>query len=223
MDSLTLSTERDITVPGVNEILVTEEHIFVTDIDRHKLIKMDKNGTVLNSVGGEGSCSSPGHFNFPNGLRQSKEKEIYVCDSDNYRIQVFDEDLNLIRVIGARGGMDGCFDSPTDLELDNSGNIYVVEQYNHRIQVLTPEGRHIRYIGRPGTNPGELYNPVSAAMHSDMIYITEPFNGRVSIFSLTGEFVTALSHGLTRPECIAIDEDGYITITCSEPSVMVKF
>ena len=221
MNSLTLSTEKVITVPGVNEIVVTKEHIFVTDIDHHKLIKMDKNGTVLNSVGGEGS--DPGQFVFPNGLRQSKEKEIYVCDSDNDRIQVFDEDLNLIRIIGENDELEGSLFSPTDLELDNCGNIYVAEQNNHRIQVLTPEGRHIRYIGRPGANPGELDYPVSAAIHRNMIYVTEPLRNRVSVFTLTGEFVTTFGHSLSRPECIAIDEDGYIYITCMEQNFIVKF
>ena len=181
---------------------------------------MDLNGIVINSVGEKGS--NPGQFNFPNGIRQSKEKELYVCDTTNHRIQVFDEGLNLIRVIGKWGEMDGFFNVPCDLDFDEAGNIYVVEQKNHRIQVLTPEGRHIRYIGRPGANPGELNNPVSPAIHRNMIYVTEMGGGRISVFTLSGEFVTTFGHQLPRPECIAIDEDGYIHITCNK-TLLVTF
>ena len=217
----TRSIEMVIKVPGVNDILVAEEHIFATDVDQHRVVKMDRNGIVVKSVGGVGS--NPGEFSFPNSIRQNKDKEIYVCDGrSNSRIQVFDEDLNLLRIIGKRGTSNGCFESPGDLDFDEAGNIYVVEQRNHRIQVLTPEGQHIRYIGRHGVNPGELSDPLSPAIHRNMIYVTEPFNRRVSVFTLAGEFVTTFGHKLSRPECIAIDEDGYIHVTSNE-QVIVTF
>ena len=143
-----------------------------------------------------------------------------MCDSNNHRIQVLDEDLNLIRVIGEQGERNGCFKFPADLDFDESGNVYVVEYDDHRIQVLTPEGRHIRYIGRPGANPGELNNPCSPAIHRNMIYVTEAEGGRISVFTLTGEFVTTFGHKLSCPECIAIDEDGYIHVTRNKEAIV---
>ena len=212
LDSVTRSTERVIRLPGDGETLITMDYIFSGDIDHKRVHKMDRSGTVIKSVGEEGS--NPGQFAFPNGIRQNG-KEIYVVDGGkNSRIQVFDEDLNLLRIIGERGTDDGCFNEPCDLDFDESGNIYIVEQYNHRIQVLTPEGGHIRYIGRPGANPGELNSPASAAIHRNMIYVTEIKGSCISVFTLTGEFVTTFGHKLPRPECIAIDEDGYIHVTC---------
>ena len=219
LDSSTRLTEKIVKLSGVNEILVTQEHIYAGDVDRHRVVKMDRNGTIIKSAGGEGN--NPGQFNFPNGIRQSKNKEIYVCDGGNHRIKVFDEDLNLIRIIGEEGESEGFFKSPDDLDFDEAGNIYVVEQENHRIQVLTPEGQHIRYIGRPGANLGELNNPVSAAIHRNMIYVTEADNERISVFTLTGEFVTTFGDNLPRPECIAIDEDGYIHITCNKEGFVI--
>ena len=179
---------------------------------------MDRNGTVLKSIGGRGT--NPGQFIFPIGIRQGREREIYVCDSYNHRIQVLDEDLDLIRVIGEQGERNGCFEFPADLDFDEAGNIYVVERDNHRIQVLTTEGRHIRYIGRPGVNLGELNNPISPAIHRNMIYVTEFEGKRISVFTLTGEFVSTFGHKLSRPECIAIDEDGYIHVTCNTEAIV---
>ena len=51
LDSLTRSIEGVIKVPGVNEILVTQNYIYAGDIEQDRVHKMDKNGTVLKSVG----------------------------------------------------------------------------------------------------------------------------------------------------------------------------
>ena len=221
LDSLTRLVERVIELPGVNEVLVTQEYIFATDDYRHRVVKIDRNGVIIKSVGEEGT--NPGDFGYPNGIRQNKDGEIYVCDSYNCRVQVFDENLNLLRVIGEAGMANGCFESPDDLDFDEAGNIYVAEQYNHRIQVLTPEGQHIRYIGRPGVNPGpgELDHPVSPAIHRNRIYVTEIKVQRVSVFTLTGELVTTFGHDLSLPYCLTIDEDGYIYVTSNEKTLTV--
>ena len=116
----------------------------------------------------------------------------------------------------------GCFNVPCDLDFDEAGNIYVTEYDNHRIQVLTPEGQHIRYIGRPGADPGEFKEPVSPAIHRNMIYVTEVKNERLSVFTLAGEFVTiAFGHNLSRPYCLDIDEDGYIYVTSNEKALTI--
>ena len=221
LDSLTRSVEKTIEVPGVQDVLVTQDHIFAGDVNCHKVLKMDKNGTVVKSVGRTGS--NPGEFIFPNGIRQSKEKEIYVCDSFNNRIQIFDEDLNLIRIIGGeQGDGDGCFNIPNTLDFDEVGNIYVTDERNHRVQVLTAEGQHIRNIGSCGSEPGELQQPASAVVHKNMIYIADYANGRISVFKLTGEFVTTFGHGLSSPGSVDVDEDGYVHVSC-HPGVITTF
>jgi hypothetical protein len=53
-----------------------------------KIKAMD--GCLLKSVGGRGN--QPGQFKWPNGITCSKEGEIYVCNTMNSRIQVFDKD-----------------------------------------------------------------------------------------------------------------------------------
>ena len=48
----------------------------------------------------EGTCSIGGlekgiaKFDLPNGLRISQYNELYLCDSNNHRVQIFDLDLN---------------------------------------------------------------------------------------------------------------------------------
>ncbi len=202
-----------ITISGMYGADIDANFIYLSCTTEDRVVKVDLNTLkVVNSVGTQGS--DPGHFDYPNGIRLSKDNELYVCDSSNHRVQVFDQSLQLLRTIGGQGSGNRHFYSPDDLDFDDDGNIYVVEQLNHRIQVLTPQGKYIRTIGRYGNGPGELSKPISPAIHRGMLYVTDKNNKRISVFKTTGEFVTTFGEGvLSSPESIAIDENGYIYVT----------
>ena len=221
LENTSLNIMKTLESPGVFEMLIVKEYLFYTDLIQHRVVKADLNGTTISSTGTRGD--KPGQFNFPNGIRLSKDGEIYVCDSNNHRVQVFNQDLKLLRIIGSHGTADGCLRSPDDLDFDEAGNIYVVEQDNHRVQVLTPQGEHIRNIGQYGSGKGELSRPVSAAIHRNMVYVTDSVNKRISVFTTMGDFITTFGEGiLTHPECIAIDDNGHIFVT-DERTRVVKF
>lgn len=213
LDASTRSVVRTIEMPGVFEVMVDTPHIYISDSKRNRVIKMDlRDARIIKTTGYPGV--SPGEFQCPNGIRLSKDDEVYVCDTYNHRIQVFDKDLNLIRVIGSKGDGNGFFNVPNDLDFDEAGNLYVVDNHNHRIQVLTPQGRHIRNIGEFGTKEGYLRHPCSAAIQRDLIYITDRINRRIAVYKITGEFVATFGEGtMSLPECIAIDDEGYIHVT----------
>ena len=211
LNSMTKAIERVIEMVGACEVLVTQEYIYATDFLRNQVVKLNKSGTVLQSLGEEGK--NPGQFDFPNGIRQSKN--IYVCDTNNHRIQVIDEDLKVIRAIEAG------FNKPADLDFDEPGNIYVTELENHRVQVLTPEGQHICNIGAPGSGPGELNHPVSPAISRNLLYVTDIDSNHISVFKTTGEFIAVFGEGIQRPECLAIDEDGYIHVTSNRSTIVM--
>ena len=74
--------------------------IAIDDMDvtsDHKLQEFTSSGELIRCVGQRGS--KEGEFNIPLGLALHNN-QVYVCDSDNHRIQVFDLDLNFIRFIG---------------------------------------------------------------------------------------------------------------------------
>ncbi len=213
LDPSSLNIKKVInTTPGCNDLLVDSPHIYVTDFVDHKVIKIYMNGSVVASTGSRGS--SPGQFNWPNGIRLSKDNEIFVCDSNNHRIQVFDQDLNFIRILGRYGRGKGCFNYPVDLDFDEDGNIYVTEQDNYRIQILTPCGEHIRYI----VARDHIIRPGSSAIHKGLIYVINVANRGISVFKTTGKFVTS-EENLFNPECIAIDDDGFAYVTDSRSHV----
>lgn len=207
LDSTASNVERTTRFSGVGEIVMNEGFIFATDCEKNRVVKMDMEFRILKSVGTEG-CG-PCKFDMPNGIRMSRDNEIYVCDTHNNRIQVFDTDLNPIRIIG------GCsLREPYDLDFDTLGNLYVVDSGNNRIQVLTTNGENLRNIEICST---------TVAVHRGLVYATNFYEHCISVFTTAGQFVARFGEDdLSDPEGIAIDSDGYVYVS-DERSRITRF
>lgn len=59
---------------------------------------------------------------------------VYVADTDNYRIQKFDSAGGFLAKWGSNGRGDGQFHAPYGVAVDASGNVYVADPDNYRIQ-----------------------------------------------------------------------------------------
>lgn len=205
-------------VNAILEIAIGADFYYAT-VRNNTVIKMDTKGNILKSIGKRGSL--PGEFNIVNGIAL-KGGEVYVCDTGNNRIQVFDEDLNYILSIGMFGHERCRFSKPDNVIFDEDCHIYVVEEGNHRVQVLTPACRHLRFIGTNGSKPGQLDKPVSMAIFRGLVYVVELGNIRVSIFTKTGDFVAIFADGLiSEPDNIAVDGNGYIHVTESRSKLFI--
>ena len=121
----------------------------------------------------------------PNGLRVNKKRELYICDTRNNRVQVFDLyiDLNFKRAFGKYGTGKEQFHFPADVDFDfdSSGNIYVTELNNYHIQVFTCTKHHIRSIGNERVNI--IFRPVNLLMHNENMYVTDSCNHKVWVMN----------------------------------------
>ena len=61
---------------------------------------------------------------------------VYVADTLNHRIQVFDPEGRFLCKWGTEGKGDGQFNEPLGLAIDGAGNVYVADAHNDRIQVF---------------------------------------------------------------------------------------
>ena len=114
---------------------------------QHKLQKFTSSGELIKCVSQKGRKER--EFNDPHGVKLYNN-QVYVCDSYNHRIQVFDLDLNFIRSIGSHGTGRGEFDIIDDVKFDSAGNMYVADFGNARVQILDSSGHFIRAIGEEG-------------------------------------------------------------------------
>ena len=189
---------------------------YIANVNSHSVSKHSKDGRRLEVAGREGS--QQGEFSNPSGIAVIGN-EVYVCDRNNSRIQVFDKHLSYVRSFGCHGNNTGELHWPYDLTPGLDGHIYVTDCDNHRVQIFDPEGHFVHAFGSRGSEKGCLKRPMGICLGTDqLLYVTEYGNHRISVFTTNGEFVHCFcTYGnkkgeLCYPVGVATDRDGFVYI-----------
>lgn len=68
---------------------------------------------------------------------------IYVCDSKENRIQVYNKDGKYLKTIGQKGQGPGELMRPMKVLIGRNGNIYINDDLNYRISIFNSKGKFI--------------------------------------------------------------------------------
>jgi DNA-binding beta-propeller fold protein YncE len=156
-------------------------NIFVSDgYNNSRVAKFTKDGDFVKSIGTRGPA--PGQFNTPHTIASDAKGNIYVGDRGNSRIQVFDPDLNPVRIINnVRAPWAVCISPPNAqgkqylFSADAGGKIYKVDL----------EGNMLGWFGTLGKKTGQFY--WAHEMHcvsENELYVGEAQNWRVQHVTL---------------------------------------
>ena len=172
-----------------------------------------RNISALQQLGTVGVASNTaGQFSFPRAVAVDAEGLIYVADSGNHRVQVFNPDGTFLRQWGSLCKLDtgeGCveggngqFNEPWGIAVGQDGSVYVSDTWNHRIQKFTSEGQFVTKWGKFGSTGGELgeggllYGPRALAIgHDGNLYVMDTGNKRVQVFTPEGSFIAQWGGG----------------------------
>jgi DNA-binding beta-propeller fold protein YncE len=92
---------------------------------------MTTNGMPVAVFGRSGG--GDGEFHSPAGVAVD-DKFIYVSDSGNNRIQIFNRDGVFLAKFGKTGIGQGEFNNPTGISAGQQGRLLVADTNNHRVQ-----------------------------------------------------------------------------------------
>ena len=129
--------------------------------------------------------SGPGEFNFPYDVAVGKEGRLYVVDSGNFRIQIFDHDGRYLKSFGAAGRQPGSFARPKEIAADADGNVYVVDAAFGNFQIFDPEGELLMFIGQRDERDGPARYMLPSGIHVDedgRVYFVDQWFKKVDIF-----------------------------------------
>ena len=86
---------------------------------KHRIQKFTAEGKFLKAFGRQGRGRL--EFYFPTGIGiNHKNKNVYVCDCHNHRLQILNENLTFSGIFGGSGKGDGQFKLPRDVTFDST-------------------------------------------------------------------------------------------------------
>ncbi len=140
-------------------------------------------GELINSIGQRGI--QDGEFNLPIQLTVGPEDRLYVVDSGNFRVQVFQPDGAFLFNFGTVGRLPGQFARPKGIATDPSGNIYVIDTAFGNFQIFNPQGELLMHIGNRGQSgmPGKYMLPAGIDVDEDgRIYVVDQFFRKIDVY-----------------------------------------
>jgi DNA-binding beta-propeller fold protein YncE len=131
-----------------------------------------------------------GGFFHPQALALDDKDNIYVSDTGNHRIRVFNPAGKVLNKFGIQGARLGEFNCPAGITWDQAGNLLVVDEKNYRVQIFTAKGAFKNKFGKRGTSRGEFMAPVGIAVDSKRnIFVTDR-DMRIQVFDPEGYYLT---------------------------------
>ena len=159
------------------------------------------------------STSDLGKFYHPQQIAVDDERNIYVADTGNSRIQKFTYDGQFLSSWELPAFDNGGKQSPVGIAIYEN-NVYVVDEQQHIVQKFDNDGNFILKWGGYGTENGQFIEPRGITIDSNgIVYVADSKNHRIQIFTSDGEFLSTFGKGgfgeskLKTPVDVAVYED----------------
>ena len=153
------------------------DQVLVYDADSFKLLR--KMGTT----GHRHELTTPGDFAKPTGLAVDADGNLYVCDTLNNRIEIFDADGKFVSTFGKAGDGPGYFARPKGVAIDSDNHIWVADGMQDKVQVFNQEWQLLITFGGHGLLPGMFQGLAGIATDkNNRVFTSEIFPGRVQQF-----------------------------------------
>jgi len=193
--------------------------IYVADTWNHRIQKLDDEGNLVTVWGlfgqyGVGDTDMRSAFYGPRGIAAGPDGRVYVADTGNKRIQVFEPDGRFAYQWGRGGALEGYLDEPVGIAVapeeglpaaaggkpESEGSsledgpplagIYVADTWNRRVQVFDEDGTYLRQWAILGWDAGlPEEKPYLAVDGAGYVYVTDPGHYRVLVFDYLGNYV----------------------------------
>ena len=120
--------------------------------------------------------SSPGQFAEPRGLAADARGNIYVADTKNNRIQIFDGNGQFVREFGSKGPGEGQLNEPCGLAVEPQGEVWVADTWNQRIAHFSAEGKP---LGSLVDSERGFFGPRAVIVSRNTLYVADTGNKRI--------------------------------------------
>jgi sugar lactone lactonase YvrE len=145
--------------------------IFITDgYGNSRVVHVTADGKFVHAWGKAGA--GPGEFNAPHAAIVDAKGRLLVCDRDNERIQIFDQEGQLLDTWTGY--------KPFGIAMDGDGTFFVCG--NNQVSQLNANGKVVKSWGKEGVEPGQFKTPhLMTADKDGNLYIAEVSGRRLQM------------------------------------------
>ncbi len=158
--------------------------------------------------------SKQGQVKNPRGMTTDPAGRLYVSDTGNDRVQIFDADGAFLNMFGDGGSKEGNFNDQAGITVNDKGNIYIADPGNKRMQAFNSDGIFLFAVG-PQVGGLALRNPVSVRSGANgNLYILDAALKKVIVTDVNGKFLRVWddSGNMQEPVDMAYDGKAYFYI-----------
>jgi sugar lactone lactonase YvrE len=173
--------------PGGLAIDVENRLLYVADIELDQVVVYDADTLkLLRKLGTpdtKHASTAPGDFARPTGMAVDSDGNLYVADTLNNRIEIFDGDGKFVSTFGKAGDGPGYFSRPKGVAIDSDNHIWVTDGKQDRVQVFNQEFQLLISFGGHGLLPGMFQGITGITIDkNNRVFTSEIFPGRVQQF-----------------------------------------
>jgi uncharacterized protein (TIGR03437 family) len=180
-------------------------NLYVAEVDNNRVRKVSTSGNIVTIAGngkqgfsGDGGSATNAMLNNPHGVGVDAAGNVYVVDTNNYRIRKVDTS-GMINTVAGNGQVSNTKDgvpatsvaltAPWDVKLDAAGNLFISEWLGYRIRKVDTQGiiTTVAGTGNPGfsgdggaATSANLQAPTGIALDAaGAIYIADSIGNRI--------------------------------------------
>lgn len=212
--------------------------IYVADTWNYRMQAFTSAGQFVNMWGraGEFGADAPvdpkDAFWAPRAVAVDSQR-VYVADTGNKRIRVYDLSGQYLYDIGSGGSQEGQLDEPVGVVASADGRVFVADTWNDRISVFRNDGTYLSSFKVSGWYQ-DLGNRPYLALDPkrNLLYVGDPDGGRVLVYDTSGNCVGSFGQlNNTAPDLtqfsivggIAVDDQGFVYVADSGSGRILKF
>jgi tripartite motif-containing protein 71 len=203
--------------------------IYLVDGVNNRIFVVGDDGRYKFTFGAEGT--DKGQFKYPLGIGISDAGKVFIADTGNHRIQVFDLKGSFLYMFAVRTASNEKPSDPVDVLASNLRDLlYISDNDNHKIKVYKQNGSYEFEWGTPGEDFGAFRYPGMMTINKyNEVFVVDVLNTRVQKFDPFGKFISdigswgVLQGKFFRPKGIALDKNNRVFVSDSYMGVIQAF
>jgi DNA-binding beta-propeller fold protein YncE len=153
-------------------------YIYIANTGHSVVLKTSPEGQVLARYGSPGA--GDGQLNQPTDVAVDGEGNLYIVDTENQRVQVWDREGRYVRQWRIAGA--NTLDGPHTV-WSVSGLLYLTDPEMAQIYVHDEYGRVVTLWGERGSLEGQFSKPIGIALDQRVwVYVADTYNHRIQKF-----------------------------------------